>query len=188
MPRSFNFWFCRLSRNWGQWLPEGNPLLPTLSTQAEHSTLLSCVTSFRAAERLRWHPQPLLPGCQSERRQAWAITAEAGGTPEEQSPNSFLWSSKTQRNRSTLRAPLQSCCPGWVDGKEGDYCQRATEAATGQLPFGELLCSCTGCHEADERDSFPQCLPGCPACFWEPVECYSNIVYFVNFLLPSIDE
>lgn len=29
------------------WLSEGNPLLPTLSAQAEHSTLLGCVTSFK---------------------------------------------------------------------------------------------------------------------------------------------
>lgn len=131
----------------------------SLSTQAEHSMLLSCVTRFK-----------LLKGCDGTHSLCCQVSERAASGLSDHSrsqrntrrgiPKQLPAVIKdTKKSHSPLKTPLQVCCPGWVDRKEGDYCLQATEEAAEQLPFGDPLCSCTGCHEALEMDPFPQLVP-----------------------------
>lgn len=136
---------------------------------------------FGAAGRLRWSPASAAlraSSVQSEQPQQKPV--------EHQSKNFHRASHHHQRREKTTQCSQGTSTDllSWMGKWEKrSLLQQATEVTEGQLPFGDPLCS-----EPDKRDPFSQLLPGCPACLWEPVDCYVNIVYFINFLLPSIDK
>lgn len=165
------------------WLSEANPLLPTsLACRVQHTSQQP--DKLEAAEGLWWHLQPLLPCVRAST--VWLQWSQQK-LVEHKRRNLQLSTliKDTKKSHSTLGAPLQICSPEWVHEKEGDYYKQATAMATKQLFFGDPLCSSWAWQKGSipSAPSWPSCL-----CHWEPVECYLNIVYFINFLLPSIDE
>lgn len=101
MPWSFNFYFCSLPRKRGQcpaafW---GKPSASYLQypSRAQPSSAACQVSScWKAATA----PAASAATSPSQQHLAGAIPAEAGGTPEKGSPNSFPRSAKTQRNHA----------------------------------------------------------------------------------------
>lgn len=73
------------------------------TSRAQHVSQLH--DKFQASGRLRGAPAPAAI-CQSEQCLAWAITAEASGKPEQESPRGFPPSPNTWRNHTVLSGHL----------------------------------------------------------------------------------
>lgn len=103
MPWSFDFYFFSLPRNRGQcpaafWGKPSASYLKYPSRAQPFSAARQLSSCWKAATA----PAASAAPSRSEQHLAGAIPAEAGGTPEEGSPNSSPRPAKTQRNQAVL--------------------------------------------------------------------------------------